>query len=294
MKTVLVTGATGFLGQSIVKELLRHDSYGVIAVEGLPGDKVNPLPEHPRLKLIGLDRLFTHPLEDVDTVINCAFPRSNDPATLARAFDFTEKLIGRLKMQKVKSVVNISSQGVYERLPAGQLSTEDSPVVPIDLYSMAKFASEKMFRASGIPHVTNVRMASLMMPQRFLYAFVKKAVSNEPIVLTAPYQYASFLDVTDAASGILSIVALDPEKRAAVYNLGTGVQYSLLQYAESVKEIGDRLGYSVTLEVSDNGTRVCAGMDITRLTDETGWKPAILKDEMILNLFRSIGAEGID
>ena len=45
MKTVLITGASGFLGHHVVKELLKYPEYDVIAIGGRPEDKVNPLPD---------------------------------------------------------------------------------------------------------------------------------------------------------------------------------------------------------------------------------------------------------
>lgn len=285
MKTVLVTGATGFLGQSVICELLKNEEFNVIAIGGRPEDKVNPLPENSRLKFFHLDELFTDSFEDVETVINCAFARSNDAALLALAFDFTEKLIKRLEALKVKSVINMSTQGVYKRLPVGELSAEDSPIEPVDLYSMAKYASEKLFVVSAIPHVTNVRLASLMMPQRFLYLFVQKALGNEPFVVTAPNQYASLLDATDAASGLVALTLLAPKNRAEVYNLGLGAQYSLLEYAEGIRKIGCEFGYEVSFVVCDNESVVCAGMNCDKIKKHTGWKPVLFKDEMIRNIF---------
>ncbi|MBR5176972.1 MAG: NAD(P)-dependent oxidoreductase [Bacteroidales bacterium] len=285
MNTVLITGASGFLGYHVVRELLKYDRFQLYAVGGKPGDKANPLPSHPRLTVYPLDSLFTKNWEGIDTVVNCAFARSNDPGLLAEAIDFTEKEIRLFEDKAVKSVINISSQGVYQRLPVGGLSDENSPIAPIDLYSMAKYACERMFCVSSIPFVTNVRLASLNMPQRFLYFFVQKAKRNEMFTVTAPHQYAALLDVTDAASGLAAIVAKDPASRAAVYNLGVGTQYSLLDYAETVKAVGDRLGYHVRFDVVDNGTTVCAGMSCGRLMRETGWKPLLLKEEMIEKLF---------
>ena len=285
MKTVLITGASGFLGYHLVLELLKNEQIQVLAIGGRPEDKANTLPNHSRLKAYSLDALFTEKWDNIDTVVNCAFARSNDAKLLAGAFDFTENAIRLFEMSKVKSVVNISSQGVYKRLPAGELSNEESPIEPFDLYSMAKYASEKMFRLSSIPFVTNVRLASLYMPQRFLHFFVQKAKSGESFTVTAPNQYAALLDVTDAASGLAAIANLAPEKRANTYNLGIGTQYSLLEYAKSVKTIGDELGYNVHFDVADNGTMVCAGMDCSRLMKDTNWKPQVLKNEMITKLY---------
>ncbi len=288
MKTVLVTGASGFLGHHLVQELLKQDDIKVIAILGRPEDKANALPDGEHLKVCPVNSLFKEKFEDIDTVVNCAFARSNDAKMLADALDFTEKLIIRLQKLKVKSVVNISSQGVYQRLGVGELAKEESPVEPIDLYSMAKYATEKMFRLSSIPYVTNVRLASILMPQRFLYFFVNKAISSEHFTVTAPNQYAALLDVTDAATGLAAIVGQDLSERAYLYNLGIGTQYSLLEYAESVKSIGTSLGLEVSYDVADNGSTVCSGMDCSLLMQTTGWRPTVLKDEMIMRLFKTI------
>ena len=288
MRKILVTGASGFLGHFVVRELLKHPEFEIVAIGGRPEDKANPLPESPRLRCYTLDRLFTEDFSGVETVINCAFARSNDAKLLAEAVAFTEKSIFRFEELGVQSVINISTQGVYERLSKGELSNEESPIEPIDLYSMVKYAVEGMFHVSSIPHTTNVRLASLMMPQRFLYFFVKKAKAGEPFMVTAPNQYAALLDVKDAASGLVAIAKFSPRRRAETYNLGIGRQYSLLEYAESVKMIGERLGYQVSFDVADNGTIVCAGMDCSRLMNDTDWSPSVLKNEMIEGLFNSI------
>lgn len=288
MKTVLVTGATGFLGHHVVKDLLKNPDINVIAIGGRPEDKANGLPQDERLSFYPLGGLFDKTFQTIDVAINCAFARSHDPELLAQTFDFTERMIHRFEELKVNAAINISSQGVYKRLTVGKLSNEESSIAPIDLYSMAKYATEKMFQLSEIPHVVNVRLASLMMPQRFLYFFIQKAKSGESFTVTAPNQYAALLDVTDAASGLSAIATMPFKEERNVYNLGIGVQYSLLEYANSLKTIGDELGYNVHFDVDDNGTVVCAGMNCTKLMSETGWKPVIYKDEMITKLFKEI------
>lgn len=288
MKTILVTGASGFLGHHLVAELLKQGDTKVVAILGRPEDKANLLPSGTNITVCPIEVLFTEQFKNIDTVVNCAFARNNDAKLLATAFDFTEKLINRLEELGIKSVINISTQGVYKRLEVGELSKEDSPIEPIDLYSMAKYATEKMFSLSSIPYVTNVRLASILMPQRFLYFFVNKAMSGERFTVSAPNQYAALLDVTDAATGLTAISNLASEKRALTYNLGIGTQYSLLEYAEGVKTIGLKLGYNVDFDVADNGMTVCAGMDCTSLMKDTGWHPTVYKDEMIIRLFENL------
>ena len=285
LKKILVTGATGYLGYHVVLELLKSEEHQVYAIGGRPEDKANPLPESSRLFFFSLDELFINQFDNIDTVINCAFARSNNSELLAQAFDFTEKLIKRLDEFKVKSVINLSSQGVYKRLPIGELSTEESPIEPIDLYSMAKYATEKLFSVSSIPYVTSIRLASLMMPQRFLSFFVKKAMEGEPFTVTAPNQYAALLDVNDAASGLVAVTKMPPDKRAKVYNLGIGTQYSLLEYAQCVKDVGETFGYKVEFIVSDNRVESNSGMDCARIRVDSGWKPTVFLYEMVSHLF---------
>ena len=253
MRTVLITGATGFLGYHLVGELLKDNSNEIVAIGGKPGDKAVFQPSDGRLNYYCLDDFFTESFNGIDTVINCAFPRSNDLGVISEAFGFTEKVIARLEEFGFESLINISSQGVYKRLEVGSLSTEDSPIQPIDSYSLAKLAVEKMFRVSSLPHVTNVRLASLNMPQRFLYFFVQKAIKDGTFKVLVPQKYAALLDVEDAASGIASIVSLNPQDRRDTYNIGIGTQYSILEYAESVRRIGESLGYSIAYDVVDNG-----------------------------------------
>ena len=52
MKNAIVTGANGFVGSAVVKELLAHD-IGVCAV--VHKDHRNNLPEHPKLQVISCD-----------------------------------------------------------------------------------------------------------------------------------------------------------------------------------------------------------------------------------------------
>lgn len=285
MKTILVTGATGFLGHHIVEELLKKNDNRVIAIEGRKEDRAFNLPQHERLVTYPSGTLYTELIQPIDVAINCAFLRTQNTELMTLNFDNTEHEIFRFEKLKIDTVINISTQGVYKRLPAGTLSSEDSPIAPIDMYSMSKYATEKMFKLSSIPHVINVRLASLMMSQRFLYHFVQCAKKGESFDVVAPKQYASLLDVNDAAAGLAAIASMTHEKHYTVYNLGPGMQHSLLDYAESVKRIGANFGYDVEFDVDDNRLTICAGMDCTKLMHDTGWKPKVLKDEMITRLF---------
>lgn len=282
MKTVLVTGASGMLGSHIVKELIGRDATVYAAIMPVEKETYKSLDG---VKVVLNDDIFAGNLPHIDVVINCAFSRSNVPAELASGLEFTTALIKGFEKCDIDGIINVSSQGVYKRLPVGELSDESSPIEPIDTYSMAKFAAERMFELAKIRHYTNVRLASICMKQRFLYKFVDCARSGRSISLNSPGVYASLLHVKDAVRGLVALALTPVEDWKHVYNLGTGTQHSLAEYAEAVIHVAAKRGLKADVVIEDNGASGTAGVCIDRLCKDTGWKPEIGMDEMIDELF---------
>lgn len=280
--TILVTGASGLLGSHIMAKLEQTNHRILAAI--MPIEKETYCAPQ-GVEVVLNDAIIAGEVEDIDVVINCAFSRSNNAADLASGLDFTEKLLRGFELCGVKAVINISSQGVYKRLPISELSTEDSPIEPMDLYSMAKYAVEKLFLLSTIPHTTNVRLASLNMKQRFLYKFVEAVKNGQPIALNSPNVYASLLDVNDAARALVALALTPADQWESTYNLGLGKQYSLAEYAEMVQKIGNKLGYKASIAIDDNGNSSTAGMSIAKLQSLTSWKPEVTAEQMIEGLF---------
>ena len=139
MKTVLVTGSTGFLGSHLVKALAEEKMYDVIGAVEDPTGFTDKYGCNEYLRTIPNDALLASDVGHVDLVVNCAFARSNNAFLLANALDFTAQLAKSLKNSNIGALINISSQGVYKRLPPNELQSETSEIEPIDLYSMANF-----------------------------------------------------------------------------------------------------------------------------------------------------------
>ena len=283
MKTVLVTGSTGFLGSNLVKALANEKKYDVIGAVEDPTGYTDRYTCGEYLRTISNDALLASDIGHVDLVVNCAFARSNNAALLANALDFTAKLANALKKAHIGALINISSQGVYKRMPANELQAETCEIEPIDLYSMAKYAAERMLIVSECaPHITNVRMASINMKQRFLFAFVKKIMEGEQIVLTAPNQNAALLDIQDAVSGLRALIDLPDAARKDTYNLGIGTQMTILDYAKIAVDTLKEYGYSDEIVLNDAGTEGNnSGMDCSRMIMDTGWRPQKSVEDMV-------------
>ncbi len=286
MKTVLVTGSTGFIGSNLVKALSAEKRYNVIGVVEDESGFTDRYQCNDYLRTVSNNDLLNGRMTSVDIAVNCAFARSNDAFLLADALKFTELLALAFKKIGVGSLINISSQGVYKRLPSEELQTEESAIEPIDMYSMAKYATEQIFIASECAHhITNVRLASINMKQRFLFAFVKKILAGEQIVLTAPRQNAALLDVRDAVSGLQAIINIQESDRKPVYNLGTGTQMTILEYANIAVDTLKQYGCSGKIVVDEKASGANSGMDCSRIMKDTGWKPELTVKDMVKEFY---------
>lgn len=285
-KTVLITGATGFLGYHLINEYIKRGNTKVIAILGRSEDKVNLLPKNPNLSILPLATLYNYDFGHVDTLIHTAFTRGDNLPGLTQSIDLTERLIEKVNSQDVDSIINISSQGIYKCMKPGEKVDESGDIEPNTTYGLAKWAVENMLRIGCNKTYTNIRMASLSSNARFLDFFVNCVISGKAITVTAPHQYASIMDVEDAVSGILSVEQIEICNRSTTYNLGSGKQYSILDYAETVNTIGQRFDYpSVGIKVEDNGNEYAICMNCDKIQKASGWKPLISKDIMIENMF---------
>ena len=288
MKTILVTGASGFLGSHLIKKILERGDK-VIAILGRPEDLSNDFPTNNNISVFPCAEINNIDLGHVDTLIHTAFSRGDNLEGLTSSIAFTEAIIDLVNTQDIDSIINISSQGVYKGLLPGQKVTEDGTISPDTAYGLAKWAVENMFKIGCQKQYTNIRMASLSANARFLSFFVNDVILQKKITITAPNQFASIMDVSDAIEGILAIEKLPLSERKTIYNLGPGTQYSILNYAESANSIGKDYGFMPTkISIEDCGKSSAICMDCSRLELQTGWCCKISKDMMLNKLFTSI------
>lgn len=284
---ILITGASGFLGSHLITKLLDKGDTSIIAVLGRPEDNTNYFPKRDNIEIYPCSELFTTDFGHVDTLIHTAFSRGDNLLGLTASIEMTRRVIELTNNQDIDSILNISSQGLYQTLSPGEKATEEGAVGPDTAYGLAKWAVENMLIIGCKKHYTNIRMASLSANARFLDFFVKSVIGHQEITVTAPHQYASIMDISDAINGILSINDISLAERHHTYNLGPGTQYSILDYAESANYIGREFGFPlVNILINDTGKESAVCMDCSRLMKQTAWRPNISKEEMIFNLFK--------
>ncbi len=290
-RTVLVTGAGGFLGNEIIKQLAEDIRYKVFALD-LTKVSIEELRDY---QIFDYEDWINRkiPLQKIDCVINCAFARSNNGQNLSESLEFTKDFFQEAKKQKVKSVINISSQSLYGP-PFNPLWTEKTPVTNDSLYALAKYSTELL--AEGIfdnneskTYYTNLRLSSLIgigFDQRLTNKFVKNAINGDVIEIVGGQQILSFLDVRDAANGILSLLLTNPEKWDKIYNLGSELRYSLSEIVNIVKSVGENyIKDSIEVRIEQKEIKMESGMDSSKFYSFTNWKPRYNLESIIEHLF---------
>lgn len=141
---VLVTGGSGFIGQYLVKELIRNDyrvrilSRGIYSqkkdVEIVNGDITNPetLPQ----ALDGVDAVFHNAAYAMDWGRKNDFYRVN--------IEGTHNVAEACKNAGIRYLVYTSSAGVYGFPNRREIITEKSPLSPVNTYAQSKLQGEKI------------------------------------------------------------------------------------------------------------------------------------------------------
>ena len=148
---ILITGANGFVGQSLVNNLLSNKKYKVIAgVRKFPLKQLNC--EYRIINNLEDKTISTNVFEDIDVVIHTAArvhvmdDKSADPLTEFRKVNVegTLNLARQAADAGVKRFIFISSIKVNgEGTKIGKPYTEDSKPNPIDPYGISKYEAEQ-------------------------------------------------------------------------------------------------------------------------------------------------------
>ena len=142
-------------------------------------------------------------------------------------------------------------------------------------------------------------MASLIGPgfdQRLVNRLIRQALETGSISVKNNQQVFGFLDVEDAARGILSLADFPAERWKECYNLGIGTGYRLTEIAAAVQEVlRSKYGVETAADVQDGDERLNTAVNAERIAAETGFVPCISLHQSIEKIAAAEGfAAGLD
>jgi nucleoside-diphosphate-sugar epimerase len=295
-KTILVTGASGWLGSAIVAALLARGD-AVIATDLMVSPDIAALAARDsKLSAVAADlgewhqvmRLFE--AHRPDAVIHAAavvgvIQAADIPIKAQRVnVEGSINLFEAMRLHKVKRVIHISTEETYGDFQS-DLIDEDHPQKPLSIYGLTKLAAEHYGRVYSRDHgleCINVRTCWVYGPHlprlRMPRTFVEAALRGEPLHQADGGNLAvDQVYIDDTVQGAL--LALDKEKHSFdAYNIATGVAPTLRDTAEAV----NRAIPGAKITVGDSGpyhhggkvlSAVKGALDISRAKRELGYAP---------------------
>lgn len=295
-KTILVTGACGWLGSAIVDALLGRGDRVVAVDLAVTPPMAARSAQDSRLVAAAVDLGEWHQVVRAfeayrpDAVIHAAaivgviqaadIPLKALHVNVAGAVNLFEAM----RLAGVKRVVHVSTEETYGDFQAPVID-EDHPQKPLSVYGLTKLAAEHYGRVYSRDHgleCINVRtcwvygphLPRLRMPRTFIEAALRGEPYHQPdggnLAVDQVY-------IADTVAGVL--LALDkPQHRFDAYNIATGVAPTLRDTADAV----NRAIPGAQITVGDTGlyhhggrvlTAVKGALDIRRAEAELGYRP---------------------
>jgi UDP-glucuronate decarboxylase len=308
-RSVLITGAAGFLGSHLADRLLLDGHY-VIGVDNLfTGSKRNieHLRDHPSFEFIRHDVTFPLYLE-VDLIFNLACPASpywyqKDPVqTLKTSVHGAINMLGLAKRTGA-TIVQASTSEVYGD-PAVSPQPETywgnvNPIGPRSCYDEGKRAAETLFHDYRRQHGVDARIARIFNTYgprmaandgRVVSNFVVQALQGEPLTIYGDgSQTRSFCFVDDLIEGLMRLGTMDSAPEGPI-NLGNEREVTIAEIADLVLSMtGSSSGVERLPLPQDDPVR--RRPDTTRARELLGWEATVQLEVGLpsaINYFRSV------
>jgi nucleoside-diphosphate-sugar epimerase len=247
MKTVLLTGATGFVGNQILKELSKSNALVVPFVRSGKESTFQGLTNV--VRVVSSPDIFqettdwwAEQCEGVDVVIHAAWYA--EPGKYLQSSKNMDCLIGSLNLAKGAAIVGVKRfVGVgtcFEYDLSARVLSKDTPLNPLTPYAGAK-AALYMGLSHWLPE-QSVEFAWCRLfylygegeDERRLVPYLHKQLAKSEVVeLTSGKQIRDFLDVTEAGRMIAEIALGDQH---GPINVCSGVPITVRQLAEKIAD----------------------------------------------------------
>ncbi len=249
-KTILITGAGGYLGSTIITQLPQDVTIHAFG----HGTNFDALKALGRANIQYFDADITDAsalqkaLQNVDVVIHAASVVGNGACTKkpwealkanVRGVYLLEHALNTVHTDALPRVINVSTQSVYGTFAERPMPLrEDMSLEPDDVYGAQKAEAE--WALSSVKAI-NVGLTNLYgfgsgigFERNIVSRFAKMAQENSDLSLFGDgSQGIDFVHVTDAAHAIADLALADTLDHTA-YNIGEGVATPMKTVAETV------------------------------------------------------------
>jgi|TARA_B100000315_G_scaffold244048_1_gene268119 UDP-glucose 4-epimerase len=289
---VLITGVAGFIGSNLAEYLLSKD-YRVMGIDDLSYGVKEQVPERVEFHKMnicseGIFDLFG----DIDTIFhfaakNCISDCQLDPVETTKINIFgTVNVLEACKRNNVKKVILAESSALYEASEVFPTSEENE--APQSFYAVSKLCGNLLAngyrRFSGM-NISALRYFNVYGPRQDYRRTVPPLMSGIIIRLLKGERSIIYGDGTkrrdfiyvDDVNRFHEMILFDERTNGKVFNLGSGVNYSVLEIYEAIESILET-GLKPVFKPDLPGEAFQNLADISK-AESLGWKPRVSLEE---------------
>jgi dTDP-glucose 4,6-dehydratase len=300
MRTILVTGAAGFIGSNFVRMLLaRGEDVKLIALDKLTYagnlENLKDLLADKRLVFVKGDICDANHVGEmwdqhkITEVVHFAAESHVDRSIMSSGPFIqtnvvgTQVLLDTAKSKGVQKYLQVSTDEVYGSLPEDKpeiMFTEETPLQPNSPYSASKTAADCLvrsyFHTFHMPVLTtrcSNNYGPYHFPEKMIPLFVTNLMEGKKVPLYGDgMNIRDWLYVEDHCDGIWTV--LNKGRFGEVYNIGGNNEMTNRSITEIVlKEMGKNWDESVQYVKDRPGHDRRYAIDASKMKKELGWEP---------------------
>lgn len=287
-RKVIITGATSFIGKSLIEKILQFQQYEIIAVVASDSLRKGNVPRSERVQIVesdikNIDMIDVENMDSIETIYHIAWssrfsnPRYNSEGQLQNV-DYLEKVINLGRKLGCKKIMGIGSQAECGRV--SEPITELTPNSPENAYAVAKCRAYErgmtLCEKYGIDFYWP-RILSAYGPSdnrhTMIMSCLNAAVHKQKIEFTKCDQIWDYVYVGDVADALIGIV--DRGIPGVKYTVASGQGKKLADFIAEIVKITDGsflLEGIGKKEYVDGQVMYLVG-DISRLSKDVGFYP---------------------
>ncbi|MGP6146551.1 SDR family NAD(P)-dependent oxidoreductase [Jeotgalibaca sp. A122] len=307
-KTILVTGAAGFVGYYLSQSLMKS-GYKIIGIDNmndyydvhLKEERLSKIQDNPLFTFIKMDLADKKAVEELfeeyepEIVVNLAaqagvrYSIENPDAYIQSNIIGFYNVLEACRHHPVEHLLYASSSSVYGSNKKVPFEETDFVDTPVSLYAATKKSNELM--AHTYSHLYNIPATGLRFftvygpmgrPDMAYFGFTDKFFNNEPIHIynNGDFEndlYRDFTYIDDIVTGIVKLIE-KPHQGHTVFNIGNNNPEKLMVFITSLEKalsnsLGREVAFKKIYEPIKPGDVPATYASTDKLKEAIGFKP---------------------